>query len=129
VRRGSAQRSRPDPQEISLTVPSPAHIRTTLASVIDQPDDLRELRLFHKALSDVNRLRIVQRLAHGKASVGELIDHVGLSQPLVSWHLGRLRTAGIIETTRRGRETLCSLKPDAFQRIALRERELLGLGQ
>ena len=46
--------------------------------------------MFHKALSDVNRLRIVRRLAHGKASVGELIDHVGLSQPLVSWHLGKL---------------------------------------
>jgi len=110
-------------------VPSPAHIRTTLASVIDQPDDLRELRVFHKALSDVNRLRIVQRLAHGKASVGELIDHVGLSQPLVSWHLGRLRAAGIIETTRRGRETLCALKPDAFRHFAMRERDLLGLGQ
>lgn len=110
-------------------MPSPAHIRSTIASVIDQPDDLRELRLFHKALSDVNRLRIVQRLARGKASVGELIDHVGLSQPLVSWHLGRLRAAGIIETTRRGRETLCSLKPEAFQRFAMRERDLLGLGR
>lgn len=109
-------------------VPSPAHIRSTIASVIDQPDDLRELRLFHKALSDVNRLRIVQRLAHGRASVGELIDHVGLSQPLVSWHIGRLRAAGLIETTRRGRETLCSLKPGAFDRFAVRERDLLGLG-
>jgi ArsR family transcriptional regulator len=109
-------------------VPSPAHIRSTIAAVIDQPDDLRELRLFHKALSDVNRLRIVQRLAQSKASVGELIDHVGLSQPLVSWHIGRLRAAGIIETTRRGRETLCSLKPGAFDRFALRERDLLGLG-
>ena len=48
---------------------SPARIRSTIASVVDQPDDLRELRLFHKALSDIIRLRIVQRLAHG-ASVG-----------------------------------------------------------
>ena len=110
-------------------MPSPARIRSTIASVVDQPDDLRELRLFHKALSDVNRLRIVQRLARGKASVSELIDHVGLSQPLVSWHLGRLRAAGIVETTRRGRETLCSLRPEAFARIAVRERNLLGLGQ
>jgi DNA-binding transcriptional ArsR family regulator len=108
-------------------VASPARIRSTIHSVIDKPDDLRELRVFHKALSDVNRLRIVQRLASGKASVGELIDHVGLSQPLVSWHLGRLRAAGIIETTRRGRETLCSLKPDAFDHFMNRERDLLGL--
>jgi DNA-binding transcriptional ArsR family regulator len=108
-------------------VPSPARIRSTIATIVEPPDELRELRLFHKALSDVNRLRIVRRLARGKASVGELIEHVGLSQPLVSWHLGRLRAAGIVETTRRGRETLCSLKPEAFTRIAIRERDLLGL--
>ena len=35
------------------------------------------------------------RLANGEATVAELIAHVGLSQPLVSWHLARLRTAGI----------------------------------
>src|SRR4051812_11445546 len=113
--------------ETSLTVASPARIRSTIASVIEQPDDLRELRLFHKALSDVNRLRIVRRLAHGRASVTELIDHVGLSQPLVSWHLGRLRAAGIVETTRRGRETLCSLRPEAFEEFAARERTMLGI--
>jgi ArsR family transcriptional regulator len=110
-------------------VASPARIRSTIATIVDQPEELRELRLFHKALADVNRLRIVQRLSRGKASVGELIEHVGLSQPLVSWHLGRLRAAGIVDTTRQGRETLCSLRPDAFTRIALRERDLLGLGQ
>ena len=110
-------------------MPSPAHIRSTLATLVDQPDELRELRLFHKALSDVNRLRIVQRLARGRASVGELIEHVGLSQPLVRWHLGRLRAAGLIETTRRGRETLCALRPEAFARFAHRERDLLGLSQ
>ena len=74
--------------------PSPARIRSTIASVVDQPDDLRQMRLFHKALADVNRLRIVQRLADGPATVTELIDHVGLSQPLVSWHLGKLRAVG-----------------------------------
>ena len=45
-------------------------------------------------MADVNRLRIVRRLADGDATVTELIDHVGLSQPLVSWHLARLRAAG-----------------------------------
>ena len=44
-------------------------------------------------MADVNRLRIVRRLVAGEATVTELTDHVGLSQPLVSWHLGRLRAA------------------------------------
>ena len=107
--------------------PSPAHIRSTIASVVDQPDDLRALRLVHKALADVNRLRIVQRLAQGEASVSELIERVGLSQPLVSWHLGRLRVAGLIQTRRVGRETVSKLLPEAFKTFAEYERRVLGL--
>jgi ArsR family transcriptional regulator, arsenate/arsenite/antimonite-responsive transcriptional repressor len=109
--------------------PSPARIRSTLATIVDQPDDLRELRLFHKALADINRLRIVRRLAGGSATVRDLIEHVGLSQPLVSWHLGRLRAAGIVATRRSGRETVCSLRPEAFDAQVVRERDLLGLGE
>jgi len=114
------------PRSVPLS-PSPARIRSTIAAVVDQPDELREVRLFHKALADVNRLRIVQRLAEGDATVTELIEHVGLSQPLVSWHLGRLRAAGIVETRRSGRETVCHLAPDAFDAFARRERLALGL--
>ena len=50
-------------------MPTPARFRSTIASIVLQPDDLRELRTFHKALADVNRLRIVRRLAEGEASV------------------------------------------------------------
>jgi ArsR family transcriptional regulator len=107
--------------------PSPARIRSTIASVVDQPDELRELRIVHKALADVNRLRIVQRLAYGDASVTDLIEEVGLSQPLVSWHVGRLRAAGLVETRRKGRETTCSLRPEAFEAFVARERTILGL--
>ena len=107
--------------------PSPARIRSTIASVVDQPDELRELRIVHKALADVNRLRIVKRLAYGDASVTDLIEEVGLSQPLVSWHIGRLRAAGLVETRRSGRETSCSLRPDAFEAFIDRERAVLGL--
>jgi DNA-binding transcriptional ArsR family regulator len=107
--------------------PSPARFRSTIASIVDQPDDLREIRIFHKALADVNRLRIVRRLADGPASVGDLIDHVGLSQPLVSHHLRRLREAGLVVSRRAGRETICSLRPEAFGEVAARERAILGM--
>ena len=107
--------------------PTPAHIRSTLASIVDQPEELRDLRAFHKALADVNRLRIVQRLAGGESTVTELIGHVGLSQPLVSHHLKRLRVAGLVETRRVGRETVCRLLPEAFGEVAARERAILGI--
>jgi DNA-binding transcriptional ArsR family regulator len=76
----------------------------------------------------VNRLRIVRRLAGGPASVGELIEHVGLSQPLVSHHLRRLREAGLVVSQRAGRETICSLRPEVFGEAAERERAILGMG-
>lgn len=108
-------------------MPTPARFRSTLASIVTQPEELRELRAFHKALSDVNRLRIVRRLAEGEASIAELIAHVGLSQPLVSHHLKRLRVAGLVETRRVGRETVCTLRPEAFGEVAARERAILGI--
>src|SRR3712207_8711704 len=57
-------------------------------------------------------LRILRRLNDGPASVGELIDLVDLSQPLVSWHVRTLRAAGLIETRRAGREVICTLRPE-----------------
>jgi len=107
--------------------PSPARIRSTLAAAIDPPDELRELRVFHKVLADVNRLRILRRLAWGPATVTELIDHVGLSQPLVSWHLGKLREVGFVSARRHGRETVHTLVPEALDRFAERERQVLRL--
>jgi ArsR family transcriptional regulator, arsenate/arsenite/antimonite-responsive transcriptional repressor len=107
--------------------PSPARIRSTIAAVVDQPDDLRELRRFHKVLADVNRLRILRRLVDGPATVTELVEHVGLSQPLVSWHLGKLREVGLVTARRNGRETVHTIVPEAFAMFALRQSRALGL--
>ena len=117
-----------EPEEILLS-PSRAHVRSTIANAVLQPDDLRELRLVHKALADVNRLRIVRRLATTEATVAELVAQVGLSQPLVSWHVGRLRAAGLVATRRIGRETICRLKPEAFEAFVQRQRSALGLAK
>jgi ArsR family transcriptional regulator len=108
--------------------PSPVRIRSTLAAVVDQPDDLRELRRFHKVLADVNRLRICRVLSEGPATVTELIDRVGLSQPLVSWHLSRLREVGLVSARRNGRETVHTIEPEAFAMFATRQAQALGLG-
>jgi DNA-binding transcriptional ArsR family regulator len=59
--------------------------------------------------------------------VSELIEQVGLSQPLVSWHIARLRIAGLVETRRAGRETVSRLVPEAFEAFAAYEKRVLGL--
>ena len=70
----------------------------------------RELKLMVKALADVARLTIVYHLAHqGEITVSVLTDMLGLSQPLASWHIRKLRRAGLIRTRRAGRQVYCSL--------------------
>ena len=124
---GPARGSTPPDRPEEAALPSPARIRGTIASVVDQPVDLRALRDVHKALADVNRLRLIRRLAAGAATVGDLVETVGLSQPLVSWHVSRLRAAGLVETRRDGRETRIAIRTGAFAELAARERELLGV--
>ncbi len=62
-----------------------------------------------KALSSEARLAIVHRLIEGPACVHELVDGLGLSQPLVSQHLRVLRSLNLVRGTRRGKEIAYAL--------------------
>ena len=76
---------------------------------------LRELKSFHRALGDVNRIKAVQILAsEGEITVSELTRRLRISQPLMSWHLRRLSRAGIVRTERVGREVRCSVDRERF---------------
>jgi len=55
-----------------------------------------------KALANESRLKIVDRLSRGEASVGELTDLVGSDRSTVSKHLAVLRSHGIVEDRREG---------------------------
>jgi ArsR family transcriptional regulator, zinc-responsive transcriptional repressor len=113
----------------ALLVPSPARIRSTIATIATPPEDLRDLRAFHKAMADTTRLRILRRLSASPANVGELIELVDLSQPLVSWHIRTLKAAGLVETRRIGRQVICTLRPDVLSHYLHEERALLGLAR
>ena len=89
--------------------------------------DLRRLRILYKALGDESRLRITGVLAEfGPMPVNELTARVGLSQPLISWHLRIMRLAGLIDTTRRGRTVICRLRTAAFEELHEAEARLIG---
>ena len=70
---------------------------------------LRELRDYHRTLSDTTRLRIVEQLARRELTVTEIARGLRMSQPLVSWHLHRLKRTGLVKMQRAGREVHCSL--------------------
>src|SRR5438874_1246596 len=77
---------------------------------------VRELKVALRALADVSRLRIVSALAEGaETTVSELARAVKISQPLLSWHLGFLRRAGLVDTRRKGRAVYCSLNRERWQ--------------
>ena len=89
--------------------------------------DLRRLRTLYRALGDETRLRIVGLVAEiGPLPVRELSARVGLSQPLISWHLRILRLAGVIDTQRHGREVICRLRTAAFEELHDAEARLIA---
>lgn len=89
--------------------------------------DLRRLRTLYRALGDETRLRVIGLLAElGPMPVNQLSTRVGLSQPLISWHLRILRLAGVIETKRQGREVICRLRTAAFEELHESEARLVG---
>jgi DNA-binding transcriptional ArsR family regulator len=89
--------------------------------------DLRRLRTLYRALGDETRLRVIGLMAEaGPLPVRELSARVGLSQPLISWHLRILRLAGLIDTERQGREVICRLRTAAFEELHDAEGRLIG---
>ncbi|NTJ67684.1 helix-turn-helix transcriptional regulator [Agrobacterium rhizogenes] len=57
-----------------------------------------------KTLSHQARLMIVCTLVEGEYSVGELEEKVDIHQPHLSQHLTVLRSSGIVETRREGKQ-------------------------
>ena len=85
-----------------------------------------------KTLASPRRLAILHSLADGPRGVGELAIKVGATQPNVSQHLAVLRTAGLVEAERDGREVSYRLSdPDVMVACAIMrtvlERRLMRL--
>jgi DNA-binding transcriptional ArsR family regulator len=62
-----------------------------------------------RALSAPLRLAVVSELRDGPRCVHELVDVLGVPQPLVSQHLRVLRSARLVHAERHGREIAYSL--------------------
>jgi len=72
-------------------------------------DNAREASEFLKALSHEVRLLILCFLIDGEKSVSEIEKMLKLRQPAVSQQLARLRTDGLVETRRNGKNIYYSL--------------------
>ncbi len=75
------------------------------------------------ALGDETRLRVVARLCEeGPLSIAKLTEGVDVTRQAVTKHLQVLESAGLVKSSRDGRENVYELQP---RRLA-RARQLLG---
>lgn len=70
-----------------------------------------------RVLANEHRLQILCALRTGERSVGELAEHVALSQSALSQHLARLRGDRVVETRRQGQTILYRIADDEVMTV------------
>lgn len=76
-------------------------------------ENFRQETAYFKALSDPNRLRILQCLQKGPRCACELLTDLDLSQPTLSHHMRVLCEAGVVVGTKEGKWMHYRLDPSA----------------
>ena len=61
---------------------------------------------------------MVDRLSRGPATVHGLTEPFALSQQMISKHIACLVRARLVTKTRRGRESICTLRPQAIKTVS-----------
>lgn len=61
---------------------------------------------------------MIKSLAHSPASVHRLTQPFDLSQQMISKHIAYLVRARLVTKTKLGRESICSLRPEAIKAIS-----------
>jgi ArsR family transcriptional regulator len=88
--------------------------------VINAASPLEETALLEalKALSDPNRLRIVELLSSGELYAQEIVGRLDIAQSAVSRHLSLLERAGLINVTPRRGMKYYSLNEQTMDEVA-----------
>jgi DNA-binding transcriptional ArsR family regulator len=68
-------------------------------------------------LAEPSRRTILDVLRDGERPVGDLVDHLQLSQPAVSKHLRVLREAGLVEVRTDAQRRLYRIRPEPLAEI------------
>jgi len=68
-----------------------------------RPDQVKDLSMVFKALSDETRLRIIKLLEGGELCVCHVVAAFDMCQSKVSFHLGVLKKAGLLRDRKQGK--------------------------
>lgn len=77
--------------------------------------DTNQLVTTLKALADPTRLKIVSLLKQRSCCVCELVPIFGISQPAISKHMSRLKSADLVVESRRGQWVIYSLNHEQLE--------------
>jgi DNA-binding transcriptional ArsR family regulator len=69
------------------------------------------------AVAEASRRDLLDALRDGEASVGELVDRLGISQPQVSKHLAVLRAVGVVSVRADGKRRWYRVNGPALQPV------------
>ena len=61
---------------------------------------------------------MIERLSRGPASVHGLTEPFALSQQMISKHIAYLVRARLVIKSKRGRESICTLRPQAIKTVS-----------
>lgn len=78
----------------------------------------KQLSSIFAALADPTRRAIIERLALGEASAGQLAEPFGISKPAISKHLRVLENANLIVRKKDAQWHRFQLQSDAFKRAS-----------
>ncbi|WP_300008930.1 metalloregulator ArsR/SmtB family transcription factor [Pseudonocardia sp.] len=93
----------------AAVAPGPVRTPRTLAAAGD----------LLRALAAPVRIAIVLQLLESARCVHDLVDALGVTQPLISQHLRVLKAAGVVHGDRHGREVVYSLVDDHLAHIVV----------
>ena len=92
-----------DDAKVRARAVRPHRRKETMAVSHPLPDDLVDLIAERfRALSEPTRIKLLDRLRDGEATVLELTDLIGTTQQNVSKHLGVLQRSGIVARRKQG---------------------------
>lgn len=80
-------------------------------------DRAAELSAFLRIVANGDRLAILCHLAGVERSVAQLQDDLSIRQPMLSRHLGELRSAGLVGTRRQSRTVFYTLSDGRTRRL------------
>ncbi len=93
--------------------------------MLDENTQREWVKVFSALASDT-RLRIVIMLADGKMDCQEILSQLDLSQPAVSYHLGKLEHAGVLVKERNGIRNCYRLHNRISELVNVVEKEDVG---